>query len=87
MADSKLYVAIWAILVEATIMEVVTRFMPTQFELLIFGIVAIATMKAVLIALYFQHLKYEPKALSLAPIAALLVLSTLLITAIISMGA
>ncbi len=87
MADSKLYVTIWAILVEATIMEVVTRFMPSEFQLLIFGIVAIATLKAVLIALFFQHLRYEPKALSLAPIGALFVLTTLLVTALISMGA
>ncbi len=84
MASYRLYVTIWALLVAATLMEVVTRFLPAGISLLITGIITIATAKAILIALYFQHLRYETKMLAALPIAGFLVLSTLLIISIIS---
>ncbi len=82
MASFRLYVAVWALLVAATIMEVVTRFLPAAVSLLVVGIIVIATIKAVLIASYFQHLRYETKILALLPIGGILVLSTLLIISI-----
>ncbi len=82
MASFRLYVAVWALLVAATIMEVVTRFLPATVSLLVVGIIVIATIKAVLIASYFQHLRYETKILALLPIGGILVLSTLLIISI-----
>ncbi len=82
MTSFKLYVAVWALLVAATIMEVVTRFLPAAVSLLVVGIIVIATIKAVLIASYFQHLRYETKILALLPIGGILVLSTLLIISI-----
>jgi cytochrome c oxidase subunit 4 len=86
MADFKVYVAIWALLVAATLLEVATRlYLPVGISLLIVGIIVISAAKAVSIALYFQHLRYEPKVLSILPLAALIVLSTLLITSILSM--
>lgn len=84
MPSFKLYIAVWSLLVAATILEVVTRFLPAQISLLISGIIVIATAKAILIALFFQHLRYETKILSLIPIAGFLVLSTLLIVSIMS---
>ncbi len=84
MASYRLYVTIWVLLVAATLMEVVTRFLPAGISLLITGIITIATAKAILIALYFQHLRYETKMLAVLPIAGFLVLSTLLIVSIIS---
>jgi cytochrome c oxidase subunit 4 len=86
MANYKTYIAIWALLVAATFTEVVTRFLPSAMSILISGIIVISTAKAVSIALYYQHLRHEPKALALLPVAALIVLSTLLITAILSVG-
>ncbi len=82
MASFRLYVAVWALLVAATIMEVVTRFLPAAVSVLVVGIIVIATIKAVLIASYFQHLRYETKILALLPIGGILVLSTLLIISI-----
>lgn len=84
MPSFKLYITIWALLVGATILEVVTRFLPAAASLLISGIIVIATVKAVLIASYYQHLRYETKILAMLPIAGLLVLSTLLIISIAS---
>lgn len=84
MPSFKVYIAVWAVLVAATILEVVTRFLSATISLLVLGIVIIATVKALLIASYFQHLRYETKMLAILPIAGLLVLSTLLIVSILS---
>ncbi len=84
MTSFKLYITVWVLLVAATVMEVVTRFMPAGISILVSGIIMISTAKAILIALYFQHLRYETKMLSILPIAGFLVLSTLLIISIIS---
>ncbi len=84
MASFKLYIAVWAVLVAATILEVVTRFLPAAVSLLVLGIVIIASVKALLIASFFQHLRYETKFLAILPISGLLVLSTLLIVSILA---
>ena len=87
MANYRVYVAIWGLLVAATLLEVVTRlYLPLGISLLIVGIIIISAAKAVSIALYYQHLRFEPKSISLLPLLALIVLSTLLITSILSMG-
>jgi len=86
MANFRVYVAIWILLVAATLLEVVTRlYLPFGVSLMIVGIIVISAAKAVSIALYYQHLRYEPKSISLLPLLALIVLSTLLITSILSM--
>ena len=86
MASNKIYVALWALLVLATLAEVTVRSLSISLSVLIIGIIAISTAKAVSIALYFQHLRYEPKVLAILPLAAIVVLSTLLITALLSLG-
>ena len=86
MASTKLYVGIWAILVVATILEVVTRTLPGANSTLITIIILIASAKAIIIALYYQHLRYEGIRLAALPIAAVVALAFLAITAIISLG-
>ncbi len=86
MADYRIYVAIWVILVSATILEVETRFLSGGAQLLVAGIIAISSVKAVIIALYFQHLRYESNSIRLLPLAALVALGILAITAVISLG-
>ncbi len=86
MADYKLYIAIWVVLISATILEVETRFLSGGASLLIGGIIAISSIKAIIIALYFQHLRYESKAIKILPLGALVALGILAITAIISLG-
>ncbi len=86
MADYKTYTVIWVILVAATVLEVETRFLAGGASLLIGSIVAISAAKAVIIALYFQHLRYEPRSIKVLPLAALVALGALAVTAIVSLG-
>jgi cytochrome c oxidase subunit IV len=86
MTGIKSYVGIWAILVTATILEVVTRTLPAASSLLVTIIILIAAGKAILIALYFQHLRYEAKELAILPIAGIVALTFLGITAFFALG-
>lgn len=86
MPGTKTYIAIWIGLVVATIVEVLIR----SFSTAIFGIVVvlilIAAGKAVTIALYYQHLRYEQKRLSVAPIAAIVGVAAVAISAAYSLS-
>jgi len=67
----KMYVGIWLGLVVATVMEVVVRSLPETAALLVFVISLIAAAKAIAIALYYQHLRYEGIRLASLPLAAI----------------
>jgi cytochrome c oxidase subunit 4 len=86
MASVKLYVGIWLGLVAATILEVMTRSLPGSTQLLVAIIILIASAKAVVIALYYQHLRYEGIRVAAMPLAALVALAALAVTAVISLG-
>ena len=86
MAGVKLYVGIWLILVVATITEVLTRSLPGSTSLLVTIIIVIASAKAIIIALYYQHLRYEGIRVAAMPIAAIVALAILAVTAVISLG-
>ena len=55
---------IFAILIGSTILELILIGQPLPQQLLIASIMGSAGVKAVLVALFFQHLKDEPKAIS-----------------------
>ena len=64
MSNIRIYIAIWGVLVLLTILEVMmVAFEMAQF-LLILGVLGIAAVKAIYIALYYQHLKFDDEALS-----------------------
>ena len=84
MPGIKLYVGIWLGLVAATILEVVTRSLPGSASLLVMIIVLIAAAKAIVIALYYQHLHYEGIRLATLPLAAVVALAILAISAGVS---
>jgi cytochrome c oxidase subunit IV len=86
MAGNKLYFGIWLILIVATLLEVATRSLPGSTSILVSIIVAIASIKAILIALYYQHLRYEGRTLAVGPLAGIVALIALAITAVISLG-
>jgi caa(3)-type oxidase subunit IV len=85
MPTMKFYVGIWAGLVAATVMEVVTRSIPGAFAVISVIILLISSGKAVTIAMYFQHLRYENKSLALLPIAAVIGVVILAVAAWMSM--
>ncbi len=70
MPGIKLYIGIWLGLVIATVMEVVVRSLPGEASLIVSIIGLIAAGKAVAIALYYQHLRYEGIRLAALPLAA-----------------
>jgi len=86
MAGVKLYVGIWLTLVVATITEVLTRSLPGSTSLLVTIIIVIASAKAIIIALYYQHLRYEGIRVAAMPLAAIVALAILAVTAVISLG-
>jgi caa(3)-type oxidase subunit IV len=83
MPGIKLYVGIWLGLVAATVLEVVTRSLPGAVSLLVFIIMLISCGKAVAIALYYQHLRYEGR-IAILPLAAIVAIVILGISAGIS---
>lgn len=73
------YMLIWGVLLVLTIGEVVYAFLDIPKLWLAVGLVAMAVWKVVLVALYFMHLRFEPRrmwvlAVIPLPLAAILIL-------------
>jgi cytochrome c oxidase subunit 4 len=66
------YVAVWAVLFVLTVVEVgVAMLSHIPRHILILALVGLAVWKAVLVAMYFMHLKFEPRRLLLVVLAPL----------------
>jgi cytochrome c oxidase subunit IV len=76
--DNRIYLLIFAILVGSTAGEVTLIRSSLAPVVISTVILALAGMKAALVALFFQHLKAEPKALSAIVLLALLAIVPLL---------
>jgi hypothetical protein len=70
MAGIKIYIGIWIGLVIATFMEVFVRSLPGGTSLIVLTIGLIAGVKAIVISLYYQNLRYEGIRLATLPLAA-----------------
>ena len=73
------YYLIWFILAALTLAEVVYAFLNLPKVVLAVGLILMAVWKAVLVAMYYMHLRYEPArlwimAISPLPFAVILVL-------------
>jgi cytochrome c oxidase subunit IV len=77
------YLTIFWILLSVTIVEVGYSFMKVPRPILIGGLVALAGFKALLVALYFMHLKFERKALGVI-VGSTLILGIILVSVGIS---
>jgi len=60
----KMYTLIWVLLVVFTIVEVMMIAMAFPPVFILLGVIGLASLKAVFIALYYQHLKYDDIAIS-----------------------
>lgn len=60
----RLYISVFAVLIGSTVGELAILGLPIPPRIMIASIIAFAGFKAFLIALFFQHLKDEPRALS-----------------------
>ena len=86
MPGMKTYVGIWFGLVVATIVEVLTRSLPGAISILALIILLISSGKAIAIAMYYQHLRYEDRRLSILPIAAVVGVIVLAVAAVMSIA-
>lgn len=73
------YVAIWFVLLIVTVMEVGYSFLKVPRPILIVGLVGMAVFKALLVALYFMHLKFERKSLGII-VGSTLILGMILVS-------
>lgn len=66
------YIAVWAVLFVLTVVEVgVAMLSHIPRHLLILALLGLAIWKAVLVAMYFMHLKFEPRRLLIVVLAPL----------------
>ncbi|MGE5638260.1 MAG: cytochrome C oxidase subunit IV family protein [Chloroflexota bacterium] len=86
MPGTKTYIVIWVALVVATIAEVAIRSFSAEVFTILAILILIAAGKAVTIALYYQHLRYESWRLSVAPIAAIIGITALALSAAYSLS-
>jgi len=82
MDDVKLYVSIWTVLVLFTLLEVVALIFGFSYIVALYLIILLAGGKAIMIALYYQHLRYESTYLVLIPAFALAMLIVLIVVSI-----
>jgi len=71
------YVAVWAALAVLTMVELAVVYLGLPRRLTVISLIFLALWKALLVALYFMHLKFEPKRLLyvvLAPLPLALIL-------------
>ena len=73
------YMGIFWILLTVTVLEVGYSFLKVPRGVLITGLVALAVFKALLVALYFMHLKFERKSLGII-VASTLILGAILVS-------
>jgi len=76
------YMAIWVALFLLTLVEVSVAFVAFSKVAIVLALLVLAVWKAVLVALYYMHLKYEPRrmwllAASPLPLALILVWTVL----------
>lgn len=77
------YLLVWGALAVLTAVEVGIAFIGLPRKMTILVLIALAIWKALLVALYFMHLKYEPKGIriiALAPILPAILLVVIIMT-------
>jgi cytochrome c oxidase subunit 4 len=77
------YVGVWFALAALTALELTVAFLPWSKRVIVLILVALAVWKALLVALYYMHLRFEPRRLLLLAIAPL-PLAVILVTAVIT---
>ena len=77
------YIWIWVALAALTAVELGVAFLPWPKTVLILILLGLAVWKALLVALYYMHLRFEPNRLRILAIAPL-PLAVILVTAVIT---
>ena len=74
------YIAVWAGLAVLTVVEVAIVYLRLPRQLMVVSLVFLALWKAMLVALYFMHLKFEPRRLLTIVLAPLPLAVILVVT-------
>jgi cytochrome c oxidase subunit 4 len=77
------YMAVWGVLFVLTVVEVGIAFVGLSKRFTIFALLLLAVWKAVLVALYYMHLRFEPTRLRLLALAPL-PLAVILVVAVLT---
>ena len=77
------YIAIFAGLAVLTMTELIVAFLPWHKRTIVILLIAMAIWKALLVALYYMHLRFEPNRLRILAVAPL-PLAVILVTAVIT---
>jgi cytochrome c oxidase subunit 4 len=77
------YIGVWVGLAVLTGIELAVAFLPWSKTTLILLLLGLAVWKALLVALYYMHLRFEPNRLRILAIAPL-PLAVILVTAVIT---
>ncbi|MBI2648637.1 MAG: cytochrome C oxidase subunit IV family protein [Thaumarchaeota archaeon] len=78
-------IGVWAYLVAATVAEVIVFYAFPASTLVNTSIGVLAASKAVLIVLYFMHLKYEPRSIQILIIPPAFLVVVLVLTMVFSL--
>jgi len=65
------YMLIWLYLFILTVIEVAVAFLPINKAIIVLALLIMAFWKALLVALYYMHMKWEPTRLRLVALAPL----------------
>jgi cytochrome c oxidase subunit 4 len=71
------YFLVWVVLFVLTVLEVFYAFAPISKVVIAVGLIVMALWKALLVALYYMHLRWEPKrmwVLAASPIPLIFIL-------------
>ncbi len=71
------YMKVFGALAIITLIEVIIAFLPIAKVLIVIFLVALATTKAMLVAMYFMHLKYDRRILTLIACSPLILAAIL----------
>jgi len=80
------YIGIWAVLMLATVVELAILRLPMTLSLVVSGIIGLAFLKAVLIALFYQHLLMETRWIKLLYAVAVLIAVGLIVGMVTSIA-
>ncbi len=81
-----LTIGVWIYLVAATVAEVLLFYLLPASTLINSSIALLAASKAVLIVMYYMHLKYEPRPLQYLILPPTLLVAVLVLTLVFSIG-
>jgi cytochrome c oxidase subunit IV len=71
------YIAIWIYLAVLTVLELIVAYAPIPKAAMVGGLVGLAWAKAVLVAMYFMHLRFERRSLGVIAVIPIILITFL----------